>query len=151
MWAMAVLAVVFGGIGSNTVRAQDAEQWKKMYEGALEQLKAAQERKNQLAAENERLGQQLEGLKKELAAAQGRLEELKRIDADHAEKTFFLRAHYMAWQQFIGRDLEQQAKWRSFLEGSVLAEPREGDVLLIGVAFFFVDVAELDDADLGPF
>src|SRR5215203_3502348 len=99
--ACAVLALTAGlAWPAAPARGQDAEQWKKMYEGVIEQLKAAQERKNQLAAENEKLVQQLEAIKKELAAAKVRVDELSRTDAGHAEKTYFLRAHYMAWQAF---------------------------------------------------
>jgi hypothetical protein len=101
-----------------------------MYEDALNQLKAAQERKNQLAADNEKLAQLLEAKKQEIAAMGLRVEELKRADADHAEKTFFLRVHYMAWQQFMGRNPEIAAKWRQFLEGAALGGPDDPKELL---------------------
>src|SRR3954453_5674667 len=114
-WAAAVFVLAAGlALPAVPARAQDAGQWKKSYEGGIEKLKAAQERKNQLATENEKLVQQLDAAKKELAAAKARVEELSRTDADHAEKTFFLRSHYMAWQQFVGHDLDLQARWRRF-------------------------------------
>lgn len=128
-WGIALILVLLLAWPAPAALAQDAEQWKKMYDDALNQLKAAQERKNQLAAENERLSQQLEALKKEHGAMNTRLEELKRADADHAEKTFFLRVHYMAWQQFLGRNPEVQGKWQKFLEGAALGGPDDPNLL----------------------
>jgi cell division protein FtsB len=125
-WGISILVALIVASAAPAVVAAEGDQYKKMYEDALNQLKAAQERKNQLAAENERLSQQIEAMKKEMASNSARLEELKRIDADHAEKTFFLRMHYMAWQQFIGRNAELQAKWKSFIETTALGGP--GDV-----------------------
>ena len=55
------------------MRAQDnpnPEQMKKAYEAAQEQLKAAQERKNQLAAENETLKANVAELQKQLDCGQ---------------------------------------------------------------------------------
>src|SRR5688500_12547765 len=57
------------------------EQLKKAYDAALEQLKAAQERKNQLAAENEKLAATVAELQKQLTAANARMEDMKRVDA----------------------------------------------------------------------
>ena len=127
-WAVVVLAGLAGGSAAGPARAQEnpnPEQMRKMYDDALQQLKAAQERKNQLAAENEKLGQQLEAARKDLAAAHGRLEELKRTDAEHAEKTFFLRSHYLAWQQFARAYPDTAGRWRTFLESDSLVNPRE--------------------------
>lgn len=132
MWAAAV-ALVGVCAGGAVAAGQDnpaPDQMRKMYDDALAQLKAAQERKNQLAAENEKLGQQLEAARKELAAAAGRLDELRRADADHAEKTFFLRSHYMAWQQFVGADAGLAGRWRAFLGSDYLAGPRDAGGLL---------------------
>lgn len=133
-WAVVALAALAGfAAAADRALAQEnpsPEQMKKMYDDALQQLKAAQERKNQLAAENEKLGQQLEAARKELSAAHGRLEELKRADAEHAEKTFFLRSHYMAWQQFARMYPETAGRWRTFLEGDYLSNPREGTLLI---------------------
>lgn len=124
-WAVAlVTAAAIGSALPSAARGQDnptPEQMKKMYGEAVAQLKAAQERKNQLAAENEKLGQQLEATRKDLAAANGRLDELRRADAEQAEKTYFLRAHYTAWQQFVALSPDTDARWRAFLSNDYLA------------------------------
>jgi hypothetical protein len=121
MW---VAAAMLGTIGSHAhAQAQNPEQMKRMYDDAVAQLKAAQDRKNELAAENERLQQQLAAAQKDLAAANARLDELKRSDADHAEKTFFLRSHYLAWQLFVKEQPELNAKWKAFIKSDYYAAP----------------------------
>jgi hypothetical protein len=122
-WAVA-LAAAIGAAVPAAARAQEnpsPDQMKKMYDEVVVQLKAAQERKNHLAAENEKLGQQVEAMRKDAAATAARLDELRRSDAEHAEKSFFLRAHYVAWQQFVRQSPETEARWRAFLGDDYLA------------------------------
>src|SRR3954453_16974860 len=76
----------------------DPEQLQKAYNDTLVQLREAQNRKNQLAAENEKLAAEVASLKKQLDTTHGELERLKRADTEVADKTFFLRSHYAAWQ-----------------------------------------------------
>ena len=132
--AVALAALVgWSAAAAGVARAQEnpsPEQMRKMYDDALQQLKAAQERKNQLAAENEKLGKQVEAMQKDLAAAHGRVEELKRADAEHAERTFFLRSHYAAWQQFARAHPETADRWRLFIESDFWVSPRETGSLI---------------------
>jgi predicted nuclease with TOPRIM domain len=103
--------------------AQDApkpEQLKKMYDDALAQLKAAQDRKTELAQENEQLKAQLGELTKERDRLKGEMVELKRNDAEMAERTFFLRSQYAAWQTFLSGHPEFKARWELFLDNSLL-------------------------------
>lgn len=123
-WGTWAAAVLMGAMGSAAhAQAQNPEQMKRMYDDAVAQLKAAQDRKNELAAENERLQQQLAAAQKDLATANARLDELKRSDADHAEKTFFLRSHYLAWQLFVKEQPELNAKWKAFIKSDYYAAP----------------------------
>jgi predicted nuclease with TOPRIM domain len=131
VWAVAALALSAG-----VALAQDAanpEQLKKLYDDALQQLKAAQDRKNELAQQNEQLTAKLQDLQKQLDQVRGEVLELRRHDAESAEKSFFLRSHYAAWQSFVEGYPELKARWKRFLEtdllsGSVempaLADPR---------------------------
>src|SRR4051812_11662268 len=82
---------------------QDPEQLKKAYDDALVQLKAAQERKNQLAADNEKLAGQLSDLQRQMDRMKGEMDQIKRTEAEQADRTFFFRSHYAAWQNFISR------------------------------------------------
>ena len=99
------------------------EQLKKAYDTALEQLKAAQERKNQLAAENEKLAATVADLQKQLTAANARMEDMKRVDAEQAEKSFILRSHYMAWRDFCKAYPEVMNRWKAFLGNQFLTAP----------------------------
>lgn len=99
------------------------EQLKKMYDEALSQLKSVQDRRNQLSNENEQLAAKVKELETKLAAAETEAAELKRDAAGFAEKTFYLRSHYAAWQGFLQHYPEIVSRWRLFL-GSNLAVPR---------------------------
>ena len=83
------------------------------YQDALAQLKAAQDRKNELATENEQLKARIAELEREA-------HEHRRAAAEYANGTFFLRSHFAAWQTFIDRYPQLKTRWRVFLEGGLL-------------------------------
>ena len=127
-WAVTAVALTVGVAGSGFVLAQDAnnpEQVKKLYADALAQLKAAQDRKNELATQNEQLTAKVAELQKQLDQSRSEMLELKRRDAENAEKSFYLRSHHAAWQTFIERYPELKARWTQFLEKDVLASGSE--------------------------
>src|SRR5947199_6939188 len=106
MRAVACVMLAMLLIPRSGVRADEPvkpEQLKKAYDDALVQLKAAQDRKAELAKENEALAAKVEELKKQLAAAQSQTESMKRQIADIDERTFFLRSYHAAWLNFIRR------------------------------------------------
>src|SRR3954466_3787836 len=116
-WAMT--AVALSASVATLALAQDGgnpEQLKKQYDDALAQLKAAQDRKNELAQQNEQLTAKVADLQKQLDQSRGEALELKRRDAESAEKSYFLRSHYAAWQGFVDRYPELKARWKRFLE-----------------------------------
>src|SRR5258708_6417152 len=88
------------------------EQLKKMYDDALAQLKAAQDRKAELAKENDSLNAKVQELQKQLAIAQDQVQSLKTEVADNADRTYFLRAYHAAWQRFLARSPELMARWK---------------------------------------
>jgi hypothetical protein len=94
------------------------EQLRKMYDDALVQLKASQDRKAELAGENEKLQARVAELEKQLGEARTEL-------ANQAERTFFLRSHYAAWQTFLSRYPSLLQRWRVFMEADVLTAPNE--------------------------
>jgi len=127
MWVAAALVPVLI-LSAGLVLAQDAaspEQLKKLYGDALAQLKAAQDRKNELAQQNEQLTAKVAELQKQLDQSRGEALELKRKDAESAEKTYFLRSHYAAWQAFIRRYPEVYGRWKVFFEYGVLFPTRD--------------------------
>ncbi|MCC7349247.1 MAG: hypothetical protein IT446_01640 [Phycisphaerales bacterium] len=103
--------------------APNPEQLKKMYDDALDQLKAAQDRKNELAAENEKLHAQLAELQKQATILSAQLESHQRDAATQASKTFFLRSYFASWQRFIDRYPDLKVRWEAFLNADVLAVP----------------------------
>ena len=115
--AAAAAAVVFVTTLINpSAFAQDQanpEDLNNKYQDALAQLKAAQDRKNELATENEQL-------KARIAELERQADEHRRAAAEYANNTFFLRAHFAAWQTFIDRYPQLKSRWRVFLEGGLL-------------------------------
>ncbi len=113
--------------------AEDApkpDQLKQMYDDTLAQLKSAQERKTQLAAENEQLKARLAELQKQLSAAQAQSAEVEKQNAGLAERIFFFRSHYTAWQEFLRYYPRLQVRWQIFL-GNDSATPRNGQPLFV--------------------
>jgi hypothetical protein len=112
----AVAAVLLVTTMSSRVFAQDqpnTEDLNNKYQDALAQLKAAQDRKNELATENEQL-------KARIAELERQADEHRRAAAEYANSTFFLRSHFAAWQTFIERYPQLKTRWRVFLEGGLL-------------------------------
>ena len=101
------------------------EQLKKAYDDALVQLKAVQDRKAELAKENESLAAKVEELKKQVSTTQTQVDDLKREMADNDERTFYLRSYHAAWQSFIRRYPEVMARWKIYLGDSLLSVPQE--------------------------
>jgi hypothetical protein len=106
-------------------RGQDVkpEDLQKMYKDTLVQLKAAQDRKAELATENEKLSAQVEGLQKQLAANSSQIADLKRQVADFSDRTFFLRSFFASWQQFITQQPPVRIQWQLFLQSSAPIDP----------------------------
>jgi hypothetical protein len=91
--------------------AQDAnspEELRRSRDEAIAQLKTAQDRKNELAAENEKL-------QARLAEVEKRLADRDREAAAWAERTWFYRSHYAAWERFLSRYPRLREQWRAFL------------------------------------
>ena len=107
MWVAAM------ALSCGLVFGQDEPQadYKKMYADALVQLRQAQERKNELAL-------QKADVEKKLDAVQAKLDDANRLAATYAGKTFFLRAHYAAWQEFISHSPKIEQQWDIFLAGA---------------------------------
>lgn len=106
------------------------DQLKKAYDDALIQLRDAQNSKNELARENDRLKGQVDDLKKQLGASQRIAEDLQRRVADNDEKTFRLRSFYAAWQAFLQVHPELMLQWRRYLGDDALAVPQRPYPLL---------------------
>jgi hypothetical protein len=91
---------------------------KKELADSLAQLKAAQDRKNELATENEKL-------KAQMAAMQKDLDECRRAQATWSEQSYFLRVQHAAWDDFLDRYPRLKAEWEVFLSAGPFAAPND--------------------------
>ena len=124
VWVAAAVALSTMALSAGLAAAQEAanpEQLKKLYGDALAQLKAAQDRKNELAQQNEQLTAKVQELQKQLDTLRGEMVDLKRNDAEAAEKSFVLRSHFAAWRDFVDRYPELKARWKHFLQTDLLS------------------------------
>jgi predicted nuclease with TOPRIM domain len=94
-------------------------QYKKLYADALQQLKAAQDRKNELSAENEKLTEKNKLLQQQIDSLQKEIGQLQEQKEHFAEKTFFLRAYYAAWKQFIELNPRIGLQWHDFIRNDI--------------------------------
>jgi predicted nuclease with TOPRIM domain len=92
------------------------EELNRKYQDALAQLKAAQNRKNELATENDKLTARLTDMQKQL-------DDAHRQSAAMAEQTFQLRSEHAAWQAFVQRYPKLAEEWRLFIESDPLSLP----------------------------
>jgi septal ring factor EnvC (AmiA/AmiB activator) len=122
---MAMVLLLMPAVISRGDEPVKPEQLKKAYDDALVQLKAAQDRKAELAKENDALSAKVEELKKQLAESQAQVESLKHDVSDSEEKTFYLRSYHAAWQSFMRRYPEVMARWKLYLGDSMMCVPRE--------------------------
>ncbi len=91
------------------------EQLKQLYDDATSQLKAAQDRKNELSVENEKLTARITELEKSVTDLETTNRQLARQAADHFRDTWMLRSHYEAWSAFVSRYPRLKAEWAQFL------------------------------------
>ena len=87
----------------------------------LNQLRAAQDRKNELATENNKLRKQLTDLEKKAAE---QADQLSTLD----NRAYYLREHYAAWEQFLDNNPAVRSMWLAFFSNAATAE-RATDLL----------------------
>jgi septal ring factor EnvC (AmiA/AmiB activator) len=132
-WWLLQLVAVTAGLGWTTMTtplaiAQETpapDELKKMYDDALVQLKAAQDRKNELGIENEQLKARVADLEQKLTASKADSEALQAEVNSAADRTYFLRSYYAAWQRFLERYPHLKTQWDVFLERGPLTAPHE--------------------------
>jgi predicted nuclease with TOPRIM domain len=102
------LLIVAGLYSVATAQNQPSyEQLQNQYNDALKQLKVAQDRKNELADENAKLKKRLEDGSKQLQDKQDELDTLR-------NRSYFLRAHYSAWESFLDINPHVKAMWMAY-------------------------------------
>jgi hypothetical protein len=127
---LAILVLIFSSSAAWADDKPNPDQLQKAYNDALVQLKDAQNAKNELASANDKLGKQLEDMKKQLAGSQARVRDLERQVSDNDGKTFYLRSFYAAWQAFMKGHPDLLVRWRVYLGEDALAMPQESHPLI---------------------
>lgn len=113
------------GFSPALLPAQDglnSEQLKRMYDDAVVQLKNAQDRRNELAHENEKIRGRVAELEKQTTELQASLNKL-------ADKTFQARSERAAFAEFLRENPPIQVQWQLFLEKTLPGNSIPGDVL----------------------
>lgn len=106
---------------------EDGQQLRQAYDDTLAQLRDAQQRKTQLAAENEQLKAKVAELEKQITAADTKAAELRRQNEQLSQTESYLHSHYAAWQQFLHRYPQLQMRWKSFLQTDLHSQPSHGE------------------------
>jgi outer membrane murein-binding lipoprotein Lpp len=105
-FAFCALVAVFSTVA--LAQPSDPAQLKSMYDDAMKQLQAAQDRRNELASENEKLKAEIARLERDLVAQR---EDIRR--------SYILWSNYQAWAQFIEGQPALLERFRAFfIEGT---------------------------------
>lgn len=102
------------GLAVSVAMAQNeptAEQLQRSLDEAQAQLKQAQDRKNELATENQKLQKKLAETEQQLKSTREDLETLE-------NRAYFLREHYAAWQEFLALNQAIRAMWLGYFNGA---------------------------------
>ncbi|MBV8781956.1 MAG: hypothetical protein JO353_11215 [Phycisphaerae bacterium] len=92
--------------------AQDAttlDQEKKLYQDALTQLKAAQDRKNELDSEKAKLTARI-------AELESQNETYRHQATSEADRTYVMRARLAGWETFLRQNPDVLERWRAWLD-----------------------------------
>jgi DNA repair exonuclease SbcCD ATPase subunit len=119
-------AVVFSASLVSAAYSQDlhkSSDWQKMYQDASNQLRAAQNRKSELAAENAKLAARLAETEKKLQATQAQIEQLHFDALTFGDQTLMLRSFYADWQLFVSLTPALRGRWDAFLGQNIPGLP----------------------------
>ncbi|HTW93700.1 MAG TPA: hypothetical protein VMD30_02830 [Tepidisphaeraceae bacterium] len=112
-----ILCVLFPALAC----AQDThspQEWQKLYADASNQLRAAQDRKAQLSAENATLAAQVRQLQSKLQQASVQIKTLRLQVDSFDQRTYFLTTDYLYWQGFLAKNPVTRVRWRLFLNAA---------------------------------
>ena len=123
VWLTVLAACILApAAGSFAQDSTNPDQLKKDLQDARAQLKSAQDRKSELADENAKLLAQVSDLQKQIEAA-------KKEAAGEADRTFFLRSRYAAWQEFMKQYPDLLERWKYWLANGAV---KTGTVPMLG-------------------
>lgn len=129
-WICGLLVLVLCGGVARAQEQPTMDQLKKMYADSLNQLKAAQDRKNELSAANEKLKKENAELVRKAGDLQKQIAGLQEEKSEFLDRTFFLRAYHSAWRRFIELHPKIQARWDYFISHDFPSVPPSQPSLL---------------------
>lgn len=105
-----------------------SEQLRRMYDDAIAQGKATQDRRNELARDNEKLRLHIAELEKKLEEAQAKLTEV-------ADSTFHARSRCAAIEEFLQANPSIRGQWLVFLQRNTIPSANLSQFLDVGWPF----------------
>jgi len=115
-WVYFTFALLISGatsLGADDVKPDD---YKRLYNDTLGELRVAQDRKAELATENARLTARVAELEKQLKDQTIQMDDAKRQAAALAGSTYFLRSNYAGWVQFLQFNPLIRLEWDLFMD-----------------------------------
>ena len=106
--AIMLLSMPWAAMAQDAGNSQD---WKKMYEDASAQLRAAQDRKSHLANDNTELTAKVADLEKSIHIAQTELDALRLQIESFAEERSQFEYFYDAWEAFVHGHPDISHQW----------------------------------------
>jgi len=103
-----LVSLPWAALAQESAQSQD---WKKMYEDSSAQLRAAQDRKSQLATENTELTAKVAELEKLIHIAQSELDALRLQAESFAEERTQFEYFYDAWDGFTRSHPDIAKQW----------------------------------------
>ncbi len=119
-WAVAVMTMVLCAAAPAWSQDLSPEELRRRYDDVVIQLKSAQDRKNELATENEKLHARIAELEQQLESIQAQRDAARRELAELIQQTWFFRAHYAAWQRFISQHPRLKGQWEALFTTPLL-------------------------------
>ena len=120
------MSLVFASATFAADDVRKAEDWKKMYQDASAQLRAAQNRKAQMAVENAKLTAHVAELDKRLTEDEQQLASLHQSASLFAEQTFLLHSFYSGWTAFVHQNPWLFDQWNAFIRQDQPELPDDG-------------------------
>jgi regulator of replication initiation timing len=112
------------------------EQLQKSLDDANSQLKSAQDRKNELAQENQKLQKQLNDLRAEKDQLRQQLQTIE-------NRAYYMREHYAAWQLFVEANPALRSMWVAYFTNPDRVPNRAADLLGSGQWPFTVEAEHM--------